>query len=76
MVGEKTTATLHAIDADGKEYAQPLVNTSCDLVSDVGGPTFKAAVQKKRKKYTISYQESISYTSKWREYPSEEVRLL
>ena len=54
--GEKTTATLHGIDADGKEYEQPLVNTSCELVSDADGPTIKAAVQKKRKKYTISYQ--------------------
>ena len=55
-VGEKAIATLYAIDADGKEYEQPLVNTSCELVSDAGGPTIKAAVQKKRKKYTISYQ--------------------
>ena len=56
-VGEQATATLHAMDADGKECEQPLVNTSCELVSDAGGPTVKAAVQKKEKnKYTISYQ--------------------
>ena len=56
-VGEQATATLHAIDADGKECEQSLVNTSCELVSDAGGPTVKAAVQKKEKsKYTISYQ--------------------
>ena len=56
-VGEQATAVLHAIDADGKECEQPLVNTSCELVSDAGGPTVKAAVQKKEKnKYTISYQ--------------------
>ena len=56
-VGEQATAILHAIDADGKECEQPLVNTSCELVSDAGGPTVKAAVQKKEKnKYTISYQ--------------------
>ena len=55
-VGEKTTATLHAIDEDGKEYEQPLFNTSSELVSDAGGSTIKAKVQKKRKKYTISYQ--------------------
>ena len=30
-VGEQATATLHAIDADGKECEQPLVNTSCEL---------------------------------------------
>ena len=54
--GGQATAILHAIDADGKEYEQPLVNTSCELVSDAGGPTVKAAVQKKEKnKYTISY---------------------
>ena len=56
-VGEQATAILHAMDADGKECEQPLVNTSCELVSDTGGPTVKAAVQKKEKnKYTISYQ--------------------
>ena len=56
-VGEQATAILHAIDADGKECEQPLVNTSCELVSDAGGPTVKGAVQKKEKnKYTISYQ--------------------
>ena len=56
-VGEQGTAVLHAIDADGKECEQPLVNTSCELVSDTGGPTVKGAVQKKEKnKYTISYQ--------------------
>ena len=56
-VGEQATAILHAIDTDGKECEQPLVNTSCELVSDAGGPTVKAAVQKKEKnKYTISYQ--------------------
>ena len=56
-VGEQTTAILLAIDADGKKCKQPLINTSCELVPDTGGPTVKAAVQKKEKnKYTISYQ--------------------
>ena len=56
-VGEQATAILYAMDADDKECEQPLVNTSCELVSDTGGPTVKAAVQKKEKnKYTISYQ--------------------
>ena len=56
-VGKQATAILHAIDKDGKECKQPLANTSCELVLDTGGPTVKAAVQKKEKnKYTISYQ--------------------
>ena len=56
-IGEQATAILHAIDADSNECEQPLVNTSCELVSDAGGPTIKAAVQKKEKnKYTSSYQ--------------------
>ena len=56
-VGEQATAILYALDADGKECEQPLVNTSCELVSDAGGPTVKAPIQKKEKnKYTISYQ--------------------
>ena len=56
-VGEQATATLHAMDADGKECEQPLLNTNCELVSVTGGPTVKAAIQKKEKnKYTISYQ--------------------
>ena len=56
-VGEQATAILHAMDADGMECEQPLVNTSCELVSDAGGPSVKGAVQKKEKnKYTISYQ--------------------
>jgi len=45
------------MDADGKECEEPLVNTSCELVSDAGGLIVKAVVQKKEKnKYTISYQ--------------------
>ena len=56
-VGEKATATLHAMDKDGKECEKPLFNTCCELVSDAGGPTVKVAIQKKEKnKYTISYQ--------------------
>ena len=56
-VGEQATAILYAIDADGKKCEQPLVSTSCDLVSDAGGPTVKGAIQKKEKnEYTISYQ--------------------
>ena len=56
-VGEQATVILHAIDTDGKEYEQPLVNASSELVSDTGGLTVKAAIQKKEKnKYTISYQ--------------------
>ena len=55
--GEQATAILHAIDTDNQECEQPLANTSCELVSDAGGPTVKAAVQRKEKnKYTISYQ--------------------
>ena len=56
-VGEQASAILHAMDADGMECEQSLVNTSCELVSDTGGTTVKAAVQKKEKnEYTISYQ--------------------
>ena len=56
-VGGQATAIMHAIGTDGKECEQRLVNTSCELVSDAGGPTVKGAVQKKEKnKYTISYQ--------------------
>ena len=54
-VGEQASAILHALDADSIECEQSLVNTSCELVSDAGGPTVKAAVQEKNK-YTISYQ--------------------
>ena len=56
-IGGQATAILYSIDVDGKECEQALVNTSCELVSDAGSPTVKAAVQKKVKnKYTISYQ--------------------
>ena len=40
--GEQATAILHAMDADGKECEQPLVNTSCELVSDIGGPHYQS----------------------------------
>ena len=56
-VGKQATAILHATDTDGKGCEQPLISTSCELVSDADGPTVKAAVQMKAKnKYTISYQ--------------------
>ena len=63
-VGERATATLHAIDADGKECEQPLVNTSCELVSDAGGPTVKAAIQKKdiQSATSLPTEEGTSYT--------------
>ena len=58
-IGKQATAILYVIGADGKEYEQPLVNISCELVSDAGGPTVKGAVQKKEKnKYTICYQST------------------
>ena len=63
-VGERATATLHAIDADGKEYEQPVVNISCELVSDAGGPTVKAAIQKKdiQSATSLPTEEGTSYT--------------
>ena len=56
-VGEQASAILYAMDADGKECEQSVVDASCELVSDTDGTTVKAAIQMKEKnKYTISYQ--------------------
>ena len=55
MAGELTTATVHAMNNEGREWAAT-VDVSCELVPSNGGGQVRGEVEGKRKgKYKISY---------------------
>ena len=56
MAGELATATLHARDEEGREWAE-LVEVSCELVPSDGGGQVRGEVEGKGEgKYEISYR--------------------
>ena len=56
-VGEQATATLHAIDTEGKECQKQMVDISCKLTSCTASTSVKGAVKKRKgNRYEISYQ--------------------
>ena len=55
MVGERATATLHAMDQEGREYCSP-VEVTCELVSSDGSSHVRGEVKRNgESKYEISY---------------------
>ena len=56
IVGENSTAIVHAVDEEGRGYDTPLENINCELMSKVDNTTFKCKVEKKNSQYEISYQ--------------------
>ena len=55
IAGELATATLHARDEEGREWAEP-VEVSCELVPTDGGDQVRGEVEGKEEgKYEISY---------------------
>ena len=55
VVGEKTTATVHVVDKEGKKYSRPL-KISCELVSSDGSRHVGGEAKKMRDgRYEISY---------------------
>ena len=55
MVGERATATLHAMDQEGRECRDP-VEVTCELVSSDGSSRVRGEVRRNgESKYEISY---------------------
>ena len=56
-VGEQATATLYAIDTEGKDYVEPVVDVTCVLTSCTASTIAKGIVNKREGNcYDISYQ--------------------
>ena len=60
VVGEKSTAILHAVSYEGKPYEDPIKSLKCELVSEITGTRASCSVERKRQsQYEICHQPSI-----------------
>ena len=56
-VGEQATATVHAVDAEGQECEDALVDIACELVSCRDATSVKCSVKKREgNRYEVYYQ--------------------
>ena len=56
-VGEQATATMHAVNAEGQECEDPLVDIACELVSCRNATSVKCSVKKREgNRYEVCYQ--------------------
>ena len=56
-VGEQATATVHAVNAEGQECEEPLVDIACELVSCRDATSVKCSVKKREgNQYEVCYQ--------------------
>ena len=56
-VGEQATATVHAVNAEGQECEEPLVDIACELVSCRDATSVKFGVKKgEGNRYEVCYQ--------------------
>ena len=56
-VGERATATVHAITTEGQECEEPLVDIACELVSCRDATSVKCSVKKREgNQYEVCYQ--------------------
>ena len=60
VVGEKSTAILHAISYEGKPCEEPIKSLECKLVSEITGTQASCIVERRgQSQYEISYQPTI-----------------
>ena len=60
VVGEKSTAILHAVSYEGKSCEEPIKSLECELVSEITGTRASCIVEKRgQSQYDISYQPTI-----------------
>ena len=60
VVGEKSTAILHAISYEGKPCEEPIKSLECELVSKITGTQASCSVERRgQSQYEISYQPTI-----------------
>ena len=60
VVGEKSTAILHAVSYEGKPFEEPIKSLEYELVSEITGTRVSCSVERREKsQYEISYQPTI-----------------
>ena len=60
VVGEKSTAILHAVSYEGKPFEEPIKSLEYELVSEITGTRASCSVERREKsQYEISYQPTI-----------------
>ena len=60
VVGEKSTAILHAVSYEGKPCEEPIKSMECELVSEITGTRVSCSVERRgQSQYEISYQPTI-----------------
>ena len=60
VVGEKSTAILHAVSLKGKACEEPIKSLECELVSEITGTRASCSVERRgQSQYKISYQPTI-----------------
>ena len=60
VVGEKSTAILHAVCYEGKLFKEPIKSLECELVSEITGTRATCSVERRgQSQYEISYQPTI-----------------
>ena len=60
VVGEKSTAILHAVSYEGKPFEEPIKSLECELVSEITGTRANCSVERRgQSQYEISYQPTI-----------------
>ena len=60
VVGEKSTAILHAASYEGKPCEEPIKSLECELVSEITGTRASCSVERRgQSQYEISYQPTI-----------------
>ena len=60
VVGEKSTAILHAVSYEGKPCEKPIKLLECELVSEITGTRASCSVERRgQSQYEISYQPTI-----------------
>ena len=60
VVGEKSTAILHAVSYEGKPCEEPIKSLECELAAEITGTRASCSVERRgQSQYEISYQPTI-----------------
>ena len=60
VVGEKSTAILHAVSYEGKPCEEPIESLECELLSEITGIRASCSVERRGQgQYEISYQPTV-----------------
>ena len=60
VVGEKSTAILHAVNYEGKPCEEPIKSLECELASEITGTRASCSVERRgQSQYEISYKPTI-----------------